>query len=91
MEASQLQQLAEILQSLGGWGIAIIEGFVIAYLYSSNKSEKEDMDEQFIEILKETTAMLQENAFLQNQVREELQKAEARLEELSQLTKNKDE
>ena len=56
-----LKELAEVLQTFGGWGMCAVLLFGIIYLYRSTNKLLEKRNEQFIEALKETTAALQQN------------------------------
>jgi len=54
-------EVAQFLQTFGGWGVSVIVLAGIIYLYRSMNKLLEKRNEQFIEALKETTATLQQN------------------------------
>ena len=58
----QMDQMAIFLQKFGGWGMCVVLLVGIIYLYRSTNKLLERRNEQFIEVLKETTAMLQQNS-----------------------------
>ena len=56
-----IAEVANFLQTFGGWGVSSILLAGIIYLYRSTNKLLEKRNEQFIEALKETTAAIQQN------------------------------
>lgn len=51
-------QLAEMLQNFGAWGICAVLICAIVYLYRSSNILLEKRNDQFVELLRETNALL---------------------------------
>jgi len=75
---SYLKDIAELLQTFGGWGVSAVLLAGILYLYRSTNKLLEKRNEQFIEALKETTAALQQNS-------DESRRAEAVLQRVEHI------
>jgi hypothetical protein len=56
---STMTEVAQFLQTFGGWGVSVILLAGIIYLYRSTNLLLEKRHEKFIEALKETTQALQ--------------------------------
>jgi hypothetical protein len=65
-----MREIAEFLQTFGGWGVAVIMLGLLIYLYRSTNNLLEKRNTQFIETLRETTEAL-------NQSNEQLRRVEA--------------
>ena len=57
-----MTEVAEFLQTFGGWGVSVILLGMLIYLYRSTNNLLEKRNEQFIEALRETTKALSDNS-----------------------------
>jgi len=71
---------AEFLHAFGGWGMCVILLAGIIYLYKSMNKIIERHNEKFIDALRETTAMLQQNADESRRVEDLLNRIERKME-----------
>lgn len=62
------KEIAAFLQTYGGWGVSVILLGMIFYLYKSMNKLLEKRNDQFIEVLRECTALLQQNNDLNERV-----------------------
>jgi len=72
--------VAELLHIYGGWGVSVVFLGMIAHLYRTMNSLLEKRNDQFIAVLKEGTAILQQNSEKSERV-EEMLRAVAKLME----------
>lgn len=75
-----VSNLAQILQTFGGWGVSAVLLFGIFYLYKTTNQTLEKRYEHIAEVLKETSAMLQQNVDELKRVESLLQRVERELE-----------
>jgi len=75
-----MTKMAEFLQTFGGWGLSIILIAAIMYLYRSMNSLLEQRNQQFIDALRETTAVLQQSHDESRRVEALLQRVERLLD-----------
>lgn len=71
---------AEFLQTYGGWGISVVLIAGIIYQYRVTHNLIEDRTQQLIDMLKETSAMLQQSADESRHVQQVLERVERLLE-----------
>jgi Na+-transporting methylmalonyl-CoA/oxaloacetate decarboxylase gamma subunit len=57
-----MTEVAQFLQTNGGWGVAVVFLGLLVYVYRSMNNLLEKRNEQFIETLKETTKALSDNS-----------------------------
>lgn len=57
-----MTELAQFLQTFGGWGVAVVFLGLLIYVYRSFNNLLEKRNEQFIEALRETTNALSTNS-----------------------------
>ena len=77
----QAAKAAEFLQTFGGWGVSVVLLVGIIYLYRTMNTLLERRNQQIIDVLRETTAMLQQNVDF-------LQRAERLLERVERFLDN---
>ena len=77
---STLKELAELLQVFGGWGVSAVLMIAIFYLFRSMNKDRYERDKQFMDVLKETTAALQQNTDAAKRAEAVLQRVENRLD-----------
>ena len=75
-----MTQMAEFLQTFGGWGMSVVLLAAIIYLYRSMNSLLEKRNQQFIDALRETTAALQQHSDDSRRVEALLQRVERLLD-----------
>lgn len=56
-----MREVAEFLQTFGGWGVSVVLLGLLIYLYRSTNNLLEKRNTQFIEALKETTEALNQS------------------------------
>lgn len=57
-----MTEVAQFLQTFGGWGVSVMLLGMLIYLYRATNSLLEKRNEQFIEALRETTKALSDNS-----------------------------
>jgi hypothetical protein len=76
----KIEALAQFLQNFGGWGVCVVLILAIIYLYKSMSTLLEKRNDQFREVLKETSVFLQQNAQQNERVEGLLRRIERILE-----------
>ena len=76
MNVEELNGFGKFLQDFGGWGVSVILFLGIVYLYRTMNAILERRNEQFIEVLRETTAALQQNSDTSQRVDKTLERVE---------------
>ena len=75
-----VKELAELLQVFGGWGVSAVLMMAIFYLFRAMQKDRNERDKQFMEVLKETTAALQQNTDAAKRAETVLHRVENRLD-----------
>jgi Na+-transporting methylmalonyl-CoA/oxaloacetate decarboxylase gamma subunit len=75
-----MREIAEFLQTFGGWGVAVLFLSLLIYLYRSTNNLLEKRNTQFIEALKETTETLSQSNEQSKRVEAVLTRVEGRLD-----------
>jgi uncharacterized membrane protein YgaE (UPF0421/DUF939 family) len=82
MSVELMSKTAEFLQTFGGWGVSVIVLMCLFYLYRDTSKLLEKRNEQFIDVLRETTAMLQQNTDNSYRVQKLLERVERYLDKV---------
>lgn len=80
-EIFNMATVAKILEEFGAWGMCAILIAAIIYLYRSMGALLEKRNDQFVELLKETSAVLQTIVDQNNRIERLLDRVEDRLNE----------
>ena len=76
-----MTDMAKILEQFGAWGMCAILIAAIIYLYRSMGALLEKRNDQFVELLKETNAVLQTIADQNKRIERVLDRVETKLDE----------
>jgi len=76
-----MAEMAKILEQFGGWGMCAVLIVAIAYLYRSMGALLEKRNDQFVELLKETNAVLQTITDQNKRIEKVLDRVEIKLNE----------
>lgn len=77
---TNFESMAEFFQTFGGWGVSAVLLTGIIYLYKTQITAQTEKDKQFIDVLKETVSVLQQNADRNDRVEAVLSRVERLLD-----------
>ena len=81
------KEIADFLQTYGGWGVSVIFFGMIFYLYRSMNQLLEKRNDKFIEVLRESTALLQQNCDLSERVETILRNVTKMMDDINTASK----
>jgi len=81
LRRSHMADMAKMLEQFGAWGMCVVLIAAIVYLYRSMGSLLEKRNDQFVELLKETSIVLQTISEQNKRIERILGRVEHRLDE----------